>query len=405
MSNVSAAVSRTHPRQKQINGTKKIMTPRVAHFIETNIPGGAEQVLIDLARYTRDNTAFRPVVLHFEHPFFSERCEQYAIEHIIIPERIHRLFKSIKTLPLFAWHMGRFLKQHNIQLLHSHLYGPITGGALAAALARIPHIGTLHDVHMIEENPRRILLIKLATFLGTEFVAVSKQMQAFYCQHAPRIRPHIQTIYNGLDSERNTSISPSEKAALRAQLKIHPTLTADDIIIICTGRLVALKQVDMLIKAFDSLHKTFKSCKLLIVGEGPEQASLEKMALDLQLDHYIFFTGFRQDVAHLLACSDIFVQCSTTEGLSRSILEAMATPLPCIVTDVGGNSELIQSGENGYLIAVDKPQALTEKLQTLCNDAQLRNTLAKNSLAKISGTFSRHATFQQYIQLYTRQLS
>jgi len=381
------------------------MTLRIAHFIETNIPGGAEQVLIDLARYTQDNTAFRPVVLHFKHPFFSEHCEKYGIEQLIIPENIQVYFKSIKTLALFAWHMGRFLKQHNIQLLHSHLYGPITGGALAAAVARIPHIGTLHDIYMIEENPRRMLLIKLAAFLGTEFVTVSKQMHAFYCQHAPRIRSHIQTIYNGLDSERNTVLSQPEKAAFRTQLKIHPLLAADDIVIICTGRLVALKQVDRLIKAFDTLRKTFKPCKLLIVGEGPEQAALEKITHQLQLDEHICFTGFRQDVAQLLACSDIFVQCSTTEGLSRSILEAMATPLPCIVTNVGGNSELIQAGENGYLITVDNPQALTEKLQMLCTDAELRNTLAKNSLTKISNTFSRHANFQQYIQLYTRQLS
>lgn len=381
------------------------MTQRIAHFIETNIPGGAEQVLLDLACFTQDHSAFKPVVLHFDHPFFSARCAQLGIEQLIIPKHIHRYFKSIKTLPLFAWHFGRFLKQNSISLLHSHLYGPITGGALAAFVAGIAHVATLHDIHMIEEKPSRILLIKLAALLGTQFVCVSRQMRDFYCRQAPMLNSRIQTIYNGLDTDRSSTLSAKEQAAQRAQLKLDFRLAADDRVIICTGRLVKLKQVDLLIQAFYQTQQRLKQCKLLIVGEGPEKNALENLAHSLGLEQQLCFTGFRQDVNHLLACSDVFVQCSTTEGLSRSILEAMASPLPCIVTDVGGNHELIAEGKNGYLVQVDDSQGLAKHLETLCSNARLRETFAQASLNKIHETFSREKNFLHYLQLYTAQLA
>lgn len=380
------------------------MPQRIAHFIETNIPGGAEHVLLDLACFTRNHSPFKPVVLHFDHPFFNKRCAELGLEQIIIPEHIHRHFKSTKTLPLFAWQFGRFLKQHAIALLHSHLFGPITGGALAAYVADIPQVATLHDIHMIEEKPSRMLLIKLSALLGTQFVCVSQQMSDFYCARAPMLRSRTRTIYNGLDAIRTTPLTANEQATQRAAIALPIRLERDDSVIICTGRLVKLKQIDLLIRAFSQVQKTLTHCKLLVVGEGPEHKALETLALNLGLEQRVCFTGFREDINQLLACSDVFVQCSTTEGLSRSILEAMASPLPCVVTEVGGNHELITQGENGYLIPVNDEYALSTHLLTLCSDDSLRFKFAQTSLNKIEASFGREKNFLRYVELYIAQL-
>lgn len=125
---------------------------RVGHFIETKFPGGAEQVMLDLCEYSKDRN-IEPIIFHFEHRWIDDQCEELGIEHHVIPFR--EVFKSNLTLPVFAFKFSRLLKQYRVDLLHNHLFGPIVGGGLAAFLARIPHIGTVHDIYMIEESPKK----------------------------------------------------------------------------------------------------------------------------------------------------------------------------------------------------------------------------------------------------------
>src|SRR5262249_38695768 len=114
----------------------------------------------------------------------------------------------------------------------------------------------------------------------------------------------------------------------------------DSIVAIVVGRLVSLKRTcDALYALRDASGK--QKITLLIAGEGPEYPALVALADQLRLSEKIRFLGARDDIAALLRCSDIFVQCSETEGLSMSIIEALHAGLPCVVTRVGGNSELV----------------------------------------------------------------
>ena len=374
------------------------MKRRIGHFIESGIPGGAEQVLLDLCLLSKAHGDI-PLVLHFDHPFFSSRCQQLEIEQIIIPKHIYRPFKSTRSLPLFAVKFGNFLKKNNIEILHSHLFGPITGGALAAAWAGIPHIGTLHDVHMITEKPSRIHLIKLATLLNSRLVSVSRDMEKFYRKQAKFSPSQLQTIYNGIDLPAQPA-SIEKQTLLRAEFNITP----DNIVIICTGRLVGLKKIDVLIEAISILSDK-SNIKLLIVGEGPEETNLRKRITSRQLDKYIVLTGFRNDISALLKASDIFVQCSSTEGLSRSILEAIASPLPCVLTRVGGNPELVQNGKNGFLVDVNDPLSLSRHIDKLCKNKTLRETFSLNALNIVKEKFLQKESFVKYEHLYQQVIN
>lgn len=363
---------------------------RIAHFIETDIAGGAEQVLLDLCQHVNKNsTLFECVLITFPHPWFKAQCEERGIEYIEAPYRDY--FKSTATLPIFAWKFGRWLKRQNIALLHSHLFGPITGGALAAFIARIPHIGTLHDVYMIKEKPARIRLIQLSAWLNTKLVTVSNDMETFYKHSGAFPRNSFSTIYNGV------AVKTSENT-LRNDLSIIDQLP----VVICVGRLIPLKQVEAITTTILSLQQKHSFC-FLIVGDGPEREKLEKLTQGTP-NNNIKILGERSDIANLLSISDIFIQYSTTEGLSRSIIEAIASGLPCVVSDVGGNSEIVKDGYNGTLVNPTDSKTLHNAIEQLLTDADLRKTFSENSKRYARERFGSEANNDKYLHLYKQLL-
>ena len=374
-------------RPCQASGPKEVK--RIAHFIETGIPGGAEQVMLDLCMSIKhDMPGHEPVVLTFGHEWTIEQCRQKQIEHLTMPYL--PLFKRTLLLPLFGLMLAIWLRRQRIHLVHSHLFGPITGAAFATFLSRLPHVGTLHDIYMIKEKPARIRLLQLASMLGTKLVTVSEQMRSFYARGIDPAR--LQTIYNGIDTSlfspavhRSATQAPTEQAELPA------------VRIVCVGRLIELKQVDKVITACVELLGN-NDLSLTVVGDGPEKEAL--MALSKDHSDRIQFTGQQDGSERFLQAADIFVQFSNTEGLSRSIIEASACGLPCVVSDVGGNREIVIDRQSGYVIAHDDEHALTRALGKLVGDAGLRARFGEAARAHAVDLFDAAACNHRYQTLY-----
>ena len=363
---------------------------KIAHFIETDIPGGAEQVLLDLCQYTNcSNGNNKATVITFAHPWIKSQCQKRGIEYLELPFK--KDFKSTIRLPIFGWKLSKWLKSHKFDLVHSHLFGPITGAALACWLAGIPHIGTLHDVYMIEEKPSRFLLIQLASLLKTKLITVSNHMEAFYTNNGWLRKNSIRTIYNGVE------LSP-RGFDIRDELNLQPNTP----IIVSVGRLIPLKQTEKIVQAFIQIDGITPPPYLIIVGEGPELDNIANIARKHQ--NNIYLLGLREDISDILASSDIFVQYSTTEGLSRSIIEASMAGLPCIVSDVGGNGEIVRHGYNGLLVDATSIEDLQNSLLTLLNDCDLRNTFAENSSTYAAENFGLAQSNEKYLNLYKQML-
>jgi len=362
---------------------------RIAQFIDTDTQGGAETIVVDLCRELSAH-GHDSLLLHFGSPYLDEHCRRHGLEQRVVPG--HALYKSIKTLPHFALVLRRFLREQGVELLHSHLFGPITGAALAARLAGIPHVGTLHDVYVVAERPARARLLQLAGLLGTRLVAVSDHMARFYRSQA-RFGTHtLRTIHNGA---RLTQ--PPRDPALRAALG----LSEQDLAVICVGRLVPLKRHDQLLQAFAAV-RTQRPVKLLLAGDGPLRAQLETLALTLGIADRVRFLGNRTDVPALLAASDVFALVSETEGLSCSLLEAMAAGLPALATRVGGNPELVADGTSGYLVEVGDVRAMRERLQALLDDDRARAAMGREARHRAEQRFSVDTMMRAYLQLYAR---
>jgi glycosyltransferase involved in cell wall biosynthesis len=367
--------------------------PKIAHFIDSHDPGGAESVVIDLCR-SIGPYGYSAEVYHFGNPWLERRCEELGIPAVYVPG--HRFYKSAATIPLFTAGFSRFLRERHVDLLHSHLFGPVSSACYSAFIARIPHVGTLHDVYTVDEKKSRIRYLTASHRFGTRLVAVSRQMKTYFDVLGNYREGVVQTIVNGVDIDRYQC---GESENRRAELQI----TGDTIVFICVGRLEKIKGHADLITAFGQL--TFgHEVLLLIVGEGPCREELERQIDHVGLNGRVKLLGHRDDVPVLLNTADCFVLSSYSEGLSCSIIEAMASGLPVIATNVGGNRELVQEDVNGFLVPPHAPNALLERLKSIVADAQLRARLGRASLSRAREEYSLRTMVREYSALYDRMI-
>jgi glycosyltransferase EpsD len=176
-----------------------------------------------------------------------------------------------------------------------------------------------------------------------------------------------------------TKFSPSttlEKRELRKEYQFDD----DQFLIMYTADLNHNKHQDLLIHSMSSLKKTIPNIKLLLAGEGPLLDDYRKLVQELDLNEVVHFLGFRKDIQNLLKISDIAVSASRREGLPVNIMEAMAAGLPLVVTDSRGNRDMVQNGENGFVVGIDDVSGFSESVQKLYDSKQLREAFGARNL-------------------------
>ena len=153
--------------------------------------------------------------------------------------------------------------------------------------------------------------------------------------------------------------------------------------VICVGELSKRKNQQMLIRAWALVIRNVPDVKLCLVGVGNQESLLKKMTKDLQVDSTIQFMGFRRDIPRLMRQAEMLVLVSKHEGLPRCIMEAMAAGKPVVASDVRGNSDLVENGDNGFLIGVDDVQTLSKRIITLLEDETLMQNMGCSGYTKI----------------------
>ncbi len=365
---------------------------KIAQFIDTLDVGGAETMLVRLAK-AQQKSGHEVVIFHLGSHYLVNVCKENNLQQQIIPKP--HWYKSLKTILLFTFKFSALLKKQKFDVLHTHLYGPISGCFLGCAFHKIKHVGTLHDVYSVDEGIGRARTLKLAQTLNTRLVAVSSDMQRFYQQKISTNVP-LAKIHNGV------SIPTDKKNVPDPFLKILNSNYSKTVLkIITVGRLIPLKRQIQQLKFMSNFIKN-NDVQLFFVGDGPLRIELEKTIESLNLTDKVFVLGTRNDVSELLSYSDIFVLASKSEGLSCSIVEAMGASLACVVSDVGGNRELIKNNINGFVFAKDDFSGLVTALETLKNSSTLRVKMGELSFARAKESFSINAMENSYQQLYLK---
>jgi glycosyltransferase involved in cell wall biosynthesis len=203
----------------------------------------------------------------------------------------------------------------------------------------------------------------------------------------------LAVIPNGISIPK-PSKSPDEVRMELGMSKHHTNIGI-------VGRLATVKNHQMLLRAFAGAIEECDDLQLWIVGVGPLQNSLVQLCHQLKISEKVHFLGLREDVPEIMSALDFLVLCSLSEGLSITILEALAVGLPVIATRVGGNEELIQNERNGLLVPNNGIESLRDAISYLHSNPYRMLTLSKGAEDTFKSSYSIYNAGIEFEQLYT----
>jgi glycosyltransferase involved in cell wall biosynthesis len=201
----------------------------------------------------------------------------------------------------------------------------------------------------------------------------------------------VTQIYNGVDVEKYCSGNG------RDRIRFEIGLAADIPLVGVVGRLDPIKDHLTLFRAFEAVRTVLPEARLLVVGDGPERERLENRAGD-----GVIFLGNRSDVPEILRALDLFILPSLNEGISNTILEAMATGIPIVATRVGGNPELVEDGRTGILVKAGDLQSIASAILRYLQHADLRARHGEAGRQNVLKRFSIEAMVRSYEAVYRR---
>lgn len=277
----------------------------------------------------------------------------------------------------------KILKNNDIEVIHCNT--PIGGmiGRICGKKARIKHIiYTAHGFHFYKGAPLlNRTIFKWAERLMAHWTDSIITMNEEDYQAAQKFTLKLEgkVFYVpgvGIDTEAYKKVKINKKKK-RAELGLND----DDILLISMGDLVKRKNHKIAIKAVKKINNS--KVHYLICGVGSEMNNLIKLSKSLGIDKQVHFLGFRSDVNELLKISNIFLFTSLQEGLPRSLMEAMASGLPCVISDIRGNRDLIIEGKGGYLVKRNDIDEYAKRINELIQDRKLRIQMEKENIERI----------------------
>ena len=209
------------------------------------------------------------------------------------------------------------------------------------------------------------------------------------------------SIPNGVDVRR---FCPAKDDEETCQNRIQLNLSRTDHVVVCVANLYAIKGLDVLVRAWRQVSMVDPSARLVVAGLGPRRTELEQQANELRCGSTVRFLGFTENVSALLRCADLFVLPSRYEACSNGVLEAMATGLPVVASDVGGMRELITPNRTGWLVPSDSPDRLAETILAASLDQPARQRIGQAARSAVVEQFTLKTCVGRYASLY-RELS
>lgn len=289
--------------------------------------------------------------------------------------------------PTGLWTLQRFLRQKKPNIVHTHMYRSNTTGSIAAALAGVPIV--INHIHNVDawDDTRQVWTDRILTPLKDMFIFVSDAVRRNYTSriHIPDELQRV--IYNGIDTSRFVPVHDNP-----LDLPGSPRIGV-------VARLVSQKGIDSLLPMVSRWRQSAPDLKLYIMGDGPERFGLESLIAGLNLNETVRIMGFSDQVHQFLRSIDLFVMPSLKEGFSNALLEAMASGLACVATDVGGNCEAIETGISGVIVQPGDGNAFFREVQGLIESTERRSTLGSNARLRALD-FSIETMFSKTAALY-----
>ena len=339
------------------------MTPHIVHIVHRFDTGGMENGMVNLLNTLPPERFRHSVIALTDYTDFRHRIHAQPVDFYALNRPPGRGLGWL--IP-----MWKLLRQLKPDLVHTRNLAALEAQFVAACVGVRD---TVHGEHgrdvfdLYGQNWKYNLLRRAARPFVSHYIAVSKDIET-WLRLAIRVAPRkLHQIYSGVD---NTQFCPREGS----RPNVLPAGFADDnsIVFGSVGRMAEIKDYPTLVRAFIQLVREqpdrAKRARLVIVGEGPSRAVCTELLQASGLSQLAWLPGERHDIAQVMQALDVFVLSSKNEGISNTILEAMASGLPVIATAVGGNVELVEDEVNGILVqpsdVADMAQALLQYLDT-----------------------------------------
>ena len=286
-----------------------------------------------------------------------------------------------------------FVKEHNIQVLHCHQYTPYVYGLFASFGTKAQVIFTEHGRFYPDSYKwKRMLLNPVLSLFTSHITAISKATTEALVKYENFPRRKVQVIYNGINVDTE---SFKDEDSLKAELNIPEGARVLGTI----SRLDPIKNQPMMIEAFSEVLQSHPNTYLLIVGDGPERNKLETLCQILKVQDKVIFTGFKVNPQRYFNIIDIFLLSSLSEGTSMTLLEAMAFKKPAVVTDVGGNPEIVVDRETGLVTPSNDNISFCNSIKFLLESPEISQFYGHNAYLRFEKKFSAETMAQNYQNL------
>lgn len=368
------------------------MAIRILHVVEgLGVGGGVETGIANLIQ-RMDPDRFEHVLCGVFR--LGTQLNRYPRDRV----RLICLEQKARKLSIQAVALARLIREVKPDVVHSRNWGALEAVFAGRWVGACP---VIHSEHGFEVDPateprRRNLFRRFAFEMADQVFSVSEQLRDLLARGTGFPARRIEVIHNGVDMTHFRQ-DRAARSACRRELGI----AEDEFCIGCVGRLNHIKDYPTMLRAAEILSRSRNSWRLLIAGAGTELPHLEEFVrANPGLRERVRFLGPCDRVPEFLNAIDVYVLPSISEGISNSLLEAMATGVPVMASDVGGNPEVVVDGTSGILFPVGDFRQLTDRLLFLSNQGALRSQLAENARRRIEEEFSVDLMIRRYEEMY-----
>jgi sugar transferase (PEP-CTERM/EpsH1 system associated) len=361
--------------------------PLVAHVIHSLAVGGLENGVVNLVNNAGGE--FQHVIVCMSKGGAMRKRVNSEVEVVEIDKRpgndVRALLRLVRTFRHFR-----------PAIVHSRNWAAFDA-VPAARVAGVRRV--VHSEHGREfgdpdgRNRHRNRIRRTFSPLVTHFITVSRELRTWLTDEVGIRREKVSTIYNGVDVGR---FGPVDRGAARARFG----LPRDGSVIGTVGRLDPVKDQAALVHAFAKLRADHPDSWLLIVGDGPYREELTRVVRECGVEDRVRLAGELPDIPVALAAMDVFALPSIAEGMSNTLLEAMASSLPAVATRVGGTPELLEDGKTGRLIERGDRAALAKVLGEYLEDGELRLAHGRAARQWVAKHFGLDRMCRDYLDVY-----
>jgi L-malate glycosyltransferase len=375
------------------------MKPRVLQLIDSLWAAGSERQAAQLAQSLNESSRFQVFVA----------CMRPKGN---LGEELNRMgFSDIPAFPITSFYdrsmvnqlarFARFLREHRIDIVHTHDFYTNVFGMAGACLAGVAvRIASRRETSGCRTRAQKFVE-RRAYQLAHAIVANAEAVCKHLIEEGVR-REKIVTIYNSLNQERVTPRVDRNGTFKMFKLPLNGHCR---FVMIVANLTYPVKDIPTFLRAARRVRQAIPETRFIIVGGGPLMGETRALAKELGLETDVFFTGRCEQVADLLFISDVCVLSSVAEGFSNSILEYMGASRPVVATNVGGAREVIIEGETGYLVQPGDYETMAARITELLSNPERARSMGRYGRQVIEQKFSPAAQFAQTEQLYDRLLA